>query len=104
MKKTPEEMIENFIESWNVGHEDKEQKIEFAEMMREQLNAIAQCQQDNAERKYTEVDMIEFSKHCGLYDFHIHHQIWVSKINFRIRKTTKELFDEFLTSLNKQDK
>ena len=57
--------------------------------------------EDNAERKYTEVEMIEFANYCGLYDFHIHHQIWVSKINFRTRKTTKELFNEFLTSLNK---
>ena len=62
---------------------------------------IANQNKDNAERKYTEVEMIEFANYCGLYDFHIHHQIWVSKINFRTRKTTKELFNEFLTSLNK---
>lgn len=98
MKKTPEEMIENFIENWNVGHEDKEQKIEFAEMMREQLKEIAQCQQDNAETAINFADWINKNNYEK-----VHGDRWVQTFS-SFTHSTRELYDIYLikTTLNKQ--
>lgn len=83
--------VDAFIEKWNVGYEDHEQKAEFAAEMKAEINQVTQdvaCRFASwVNGAYTEVELNKWMP-----------QVWFST-EAPPAKTNTQLYNEFLKTL-----